>query len=176
MKGRAQFVGAAGQYYVAYCLTVRGYHAAITARNVPDVDILVSSVDGQKLLSVQVKTSRNAYRSKRYGYEVCEWDVGSSSAGKAIDNLWYAFVDLRESSDSSPHVFSPHVFLVPSAWVGAFVQEDNTRKMYLLRSTLWPECEDRWDRIGKFLSADIETIKWCASVPEESKPWTAPGV
>src|SRR6266436_1342463 len=99
MKGRAQFVGAAGQYYVAYCLTVRGYHAAITARNVPDVDVLVSSADGQRLLSIQVKTSRNAYRPKRYGYELCEWDVGAASPGKAIANLWYAFVDLRESPD-----------------------------------------------------------------------------
>ena len=49
MRGRSQFIGSAGQYHVAYCLTVRGIHAAITLGNVPDVDIVAASNDGSKL-------------------------------------------------------------------------------------------------------------------------------
>lgn len=91
MRGRSQFIGSAGQYYLAYCLTVRGSHAAITLGDVPDVDVIVATADGSRLLSLQVKTARWAYRSKRYGYELREWEVGSSAVDRSAEGLWYAF-------------------------------------------------------------------------------------
>jgi hypothetical protein len=129
MRGRSQFIGSAGQYYVAYCLTVRGFHAAITLGDVPDVDVVVANTDGSRLLSIQVKTSRWAYRSKRYGYELREWDVGGSAVGRYSPNLWYAFVDLQESDPGC----NPLVFVVPSLWVSNFVKAEWGRKMYMLR-------------------------------------------
>ena len=66
MMGRNQFVGSAGQYYVAYSLTVRGIHAAITVGNVPSVDLIASSFDGSKTLAVQVKTARRAVVAVRW--------------------------------------------------------------------------------------------------------------
>ena len=56
MRGHSQFIGAAGQHYVAYLLGIRGIHAAITLGNVPDVDVLISKPDGSKLLTSAVNS------------------------------------------------------------------------------------------------------------------------
>lgn len=168
MRGRSQFIGAAGQHYVAYCLSARGIHAAITLGNVPDVDVLIAKPDGSKLLAIQVKTSRNAYRGNRYGKELCEWDVGAAAVNRFSNNLWYAFVDLRETEEPT---WSPRVFLVPSLWVGKFVNEEWSRKLYMLPSEAWPQSLERWDRIELFLNDDKDTLKWCSSIPPEAEDW-----
>jgi hypothetical protein len=170
MRGRSQFRGSAGQYYVAYCLTVRNFHAAITLGNVPDVDIVVAKEDGSRLLSIQVKTATWAHRGKRYGYELREWDVGRSSAGRSSENLWYAFVDLQEDDA----IQKPLVFIVPSLWVGNFVGIDFSRFMYLLRSELWPDCQERWDHIRGFLDEDPMTLAWARQIPKEAEHWPWP--
>jgi hypothetical protein len=159
-RGRKQFVGLAGQYHVAYCLTVRGYHAAITLGNVPDIDLLVSAHDGAKLLAFQVKTATWAHRPKRYGYELREWDVGESAVGRGNDGLWYAFVDLQEEVSDSETTWSPKVYLVPSLWVASMVTADYARKRYFLRYELWTACEERWDRIDGYFSGSQDTVAW----------------
>ena len=168
MHGRSQFVGAAGQHYVAYCLSIRGIHAAITLGNVPTVDVVIAKPDGSLALSIQVKTSRWAYRSNRYGKELCEWDVGQSAVNCFSDNLWYAFVDLQESD---PPSWNPRVFLVPSLWVGKFVKEEWSRKMYMLPVPAWPQCLERWDRIGAFFDGEPDTLHWCRNIPSEAADW-----
>jgi len=168
MRGQSQFVGAAGQYYVAYCLSVRSMHAAITIGNVPDVDVIIAQPDGSSSLSIQVKTSRFAYRSKRYGKELCEWDVGVSSVNRFSDNLWYAFVDLQESESPS---WNPRVFLVPSLWVGKFVKDDWKRKIYMLPVDAWPKCLERWDHIIAFFNGEADTLHWCRNIPSEAADW-----
>jgi hypothetical protein len=166
MRGRSQFVGSAGQYYLAYGLTVRGFHAAITLGNVPDVDVVVANTDGSRLLAVQVKTSRWAYRPNRYGHELCEWDVGISAVGRAAEGLWYAFIDLQQASEDQR---SPVVYFVPSVWVSGMVKRDCSRKMYMLRSLLWPRCKERWDRISGYLDNESDTMAWCRTVPPEAQ-------
>lgn len=59
MKLNKQLCGIAGEYYVAAELSRRGYLAAITLRNSDGVDILVSNIDGDKLFSIQVKSTQN---------------------------------------------------------------------------------------------------------------------
>ncbi|MCL4305861.1 hypothetical protein KJZ99_08085 [bacterium] len=164
MPARSQFIGAAGQHYVAYCLGIREIHAAITLGNVPSVDIVVAEPNGSASLSIQVKTSRWAHRPKRYGKEVCEWDVGPSAVERCSESLWYAFVDLRESSERT---WSPRVFIVPSVWVGKFVQAGWSRKMYRLPAEAWPQCLERWDRFSRYFDQDPETMDWCRSAPGE---------
>lgn len=159
-RGRSQFVGLAGQYHTAYCLSVRNFHAAVTLGNVPAVDVLVASVDGGKVLSLQVKTARWAHRAKRYGHQVREWDVGGAD-GRSTPYWWYAFVDLQES----PQAWSPKVFLVPSLWVGTFVQPGWKRKMFMLPEALWAETEERWDRLRQFLDGDASVQSWVNSYP-----------
>ena len=161
--GRSQFVGAAGQYFVSYGLAVRQIHASLTVGNAPSVDILAASALGQNSLSIQVKTSRNAYRGCRYGREGHEWDVGTSVIDKCHVNLWFALVDLREGDSC----WNPEVFFVPSFWVGQFVKQDFSRKLYFLPSTADDISKERWDYVSRYLSGDLDVAAWATTWPEE---------
>jgi len=161
--GKSQFTGAAGQYFVSYALSVRGIHASLTLGNAPGVDLLAADSEGRNALSIQVKTSRNAYRTKRYGREGHEWDVGACAVGKHTPNLWYALVDLRESESG----FSPEVFIVPSLWVGEFVKPDFSRKIYFLPTTADELARERWDHLQRFLDGDADVTHFATTWPED---------
>lgn len=101
-------IGAAGVHFLAGCLSAMGLPVAVTQKNVPSVDLLVSSVDGAKTVSVQVKTMRWAKRP--HG---CEWRC---SSGSLKDGL-YAFIDLQQHrEDQYPHNL-PDFYFVPAAVV-----------------------------------------------------------
>jgi hypothetical protein len=91
--------------------------------------------------------------------------VGNSAIDRRFDNLWYAFVDLREGDQS----WAPEVFLVPSSWVDDFVKPEYPRKMYLLKAAAEPLCRERWDMIDKFFANDPEVIQWAHEVPDLAK-------
>jgi hypothetical protein len=176
-KGKRQFVGLCGAYYVAYCATGRCVHSALTVGNAPNIDVLLSAVDGARLLALQVKTSRNAHRPNRYGRELREWQVGPSLAKLRNDSLWYAFVDLREKGG----MYHPEVFLVPSHWAAGFCLDSNFdtpweqwgHKWYWLLKEIESECKERWDQVEKFLVGDEEVLRWVRGVPAESL-WPGP--
>ena len=161
-QGRAQFVGAAGQYYLAYSLAVRQLNASVTLGNAPSVDVLASSPDGRRTLAFQVKTARNAYRRNRYGREGYEWDVGPAVIGKHDTSFWYAFVDLQEAGD----IWAPRVFFVPSLWVADFVKPDWSRFMYFLPVTAVDLTSERWDIVRGYLSGEEGAIAWAQAHPE----------
>jgi hypothetical protein len=161
MRGSTQFVGLAGEYYLAYALTVRRFHAALTRGNVPHVDILVSTPIGSRQLALQVKTARNAFRSGRFGHALWEWDVGPSAIGRSSTNLWYAFVDLREDSTH----WNPEVFFVPSLWVASWVKASHSRKRYYLREELADRCRERWDLVRHFLAGSRKAYDWARALP-----------
>lgn len=161
--GRSQFVGAAGQFYLSYGLSVREIIASITIGNAPSVDVLASSQDGQRTLSFQVKTSRSAYRKKRYGREGFEWDVGASVIGKQDVSFWYAFVDLQESAEN----FTPRVFFAPSKWVAEFVRPGWSRSMFFLPQTAFDISHERWDLVMDFLEGGELSRQWASSWPED---------
>ena len=64
VKQPSILTGIAGVYYVAYELARRGYRAAVTHGNVPTVDLLVANVKGEASLSLQVKTTKGALRTR----------------------------------------------------------------------------------------------------------------
>ena len=160
--GKSQFVGTAGQFFVAYSLAARDVNAAITLGNAPSVDLMASSHDGKRTLSFQVKTSRNAYRRQRYGHEGYEWDVNRGVIGKHHESFWYAFVNLRESDK----IYDPEVFLVPSRWVANFVKQDWSRFMYFLPTTVESLTKDRWDLVDDYLAGKEKAITWANDWPE----------
>ena len=162
-QGRNQFVGAAGQYFLAYGLAARQVNAGITLGNAPSVDVLASSSDGSRSLAFQVKTSRNAYRRNRYGCEGFEWDVGANVIGKHSEGFWYAFIDLGEQNIRS---WSPKIFFVPSKWVAEFVKPGWSRYSYFLPKSVEHLTSERWDLVSGYLASDREAIEWAKSWPE----------
>ncbi|MDA1096333.1 MAG: hypothetical protein O3B84_03650 [Chloroflexi bacterium] len=109
-------IGTAGVFYVASELAARGFHAAITFGNAPAVDILAGRADGAVAVSIQVKTTWNAVRTRGRGANKVphhlEWDIGESTARRSRPDLFLALVDLRKWGDRRPDVF-----ILPSATV-----------------------------------------------------------
>jgi len=105
--------GTAGVYFVASQLAAKGFHAAPTFGNAPSVDILVGLPDGAATLSIQVKTTIQALRTRGKGEDKhpdhYEWDVGEKSGNLNRQDLFFAFVDLKRARDEMPDVF-----IVPS--------------------------------------------------------------
>ena len=161
--GKSQFTGTAGQFYVAYELSIREINAAITLGNAPSVDLMASSSDGKRTISIQVKTSRNAYRRKRYGHEGFEWDVNKGVIGKHHESFWYAFVDLQEKNGA----WMPRVFFVPSLWVANFIKSDWSRFMYFLPKTVEDLTLNRWDLLHGYLNGNQDAVDWANDWPEE---------
>lgn len=105
--------GTAGVYFVASKLAAEGFHAAPTFGNAPNVDILVGLPDGAATLSLQVKTSIHATRTRGRGddkhWDHYEWALGIKSARLNQPGLFFAFVNLKGMKNDMPDVF-----IVPS--------------------------------------------------------------
>ncbi|MGF1451813.1 MAG: hypothetical protein ACFB21_07050 [Opitutales bacterium] len=127
------------------------------------MDLVAADSQGRNTLSIQVNTSRNAYRVNRHGKEGHEWAVRAGAIGKHDPNLWYALVDLRESESG----FDPVVFIVPSLWVGDFLNPEFSRKIYFLPTTADELAEERWDHLQRFLEGDREIREFAATWPED---------
>ena len=54
----------AGEHFVAYRLSLMGYTVGTTRGGATAVDLLVTNSNGDKSISVQVKTSRDAFRER----------------------------------------------------------------------------------------------------------------
>jgi hypothetical protein len=113
--GGTVFSGIAGEYFVAAELSRRGYIAAVTLRNTPDVDILASN--GEKTINIQVKTRRT---DKGDG-----WNFGGKplESKKFWDDDFYALVEIS----SIPTEQSVSCFIIPKNVLNEQV-EDNFNK------------------------------------------------
>ncbi len=107
-KRPSNLTGAAGAYYVASRLATQGLHAALTVGNAPNVDIIVSLIDGKASLALQVKTTDSALRTRGRGNNKIphhyEWEIGKS-AKSHHSGLFFALVDLKRGKDELPDVF-----------------------------------------------------------------------
>jgi hypothetical protein len=99
-------VGVAGEYFVATELSLRGYLASITLRNSRGIDIIASSADATKSVSIQVKTSSGS---------APKWMLTQKSESFSADNHFYVFVLLREVG------VRPDFYIVPSQVVAEYV-------------------------------------------------------
>jgi len=103
-------VGVAGEYFVAAELSIRGFLASITLRNSRGVDIIASSADASRSVSLQVKTSSGT---------LPKWMLSKKSESFASDNHFYAFVLLRGTGTR------PDFHIVPSKVVAKHVAESH---------------------------------------------------
>lgn len=148
--------GTAGVYFVASRLAAKGFHAAPTFGNAPNVDILVGLPDGKATASIQVKTSwwglRTRGRGKNKQPHHYEWDVGKKSANLNRAGLFFAFVDLRGGGNELPDVFIVPSEAIFKAFDSGYFKSDIERRWR------WhPTCaevadyKNRWDLLEAYL-------------------------
>jgi hypothetical protein len=125
MAQSSQLTGISGVHFVAARLSFLGFHAVPTTRNIHGPDLLVSSIDGSKGISLQVKTTVWAMRTRGRGNSKkphhYEWDIGWASARENHPNLFFALVDLKEFQDM------PDVFIVPSAIIFKYFEHGDPK-------------------------------------------------
>jgi len=92
--------GVAGEYFVAAELSRRGWIAAMTIKNTPNIDVMATTPDGKRTLNIQVKTRSIGNRQG--------W-IMSKGIEKIMpgNNFYIAFVDLVG------HGEKPDYFLIP---------------------------------------------------------------
>jgi hypothetical protein len=114
--------GAIGEFYVASFLSAMGLVVALPRSGVPSSDLIVTTHEGHRSISIQVKTSLSPIiKSKKYG-DYWSWDVSK----KAIENRskfhWYAFVNANNWPRTG---ISPSIYFLPSEVVADIVTEWN---------------------------------------------------
>jgi len=121
-KRSGVLTGTAGVYFVASQLAAKGFHAAPTFGNAPHVDILVGLANGAATLSIQVKTTWNALRTRGRGKSKVahhyEWAVGEWTARLNQPGLFFAFVNLKGMRGELPDVF-----IVPSETIYGYFKK-----------------------------------------------------
>jgi hypothetical protein len=111
MKRDNSVTGAAGVYYVCAELARRGYLGYPTLRQTRGIDVLASSADGSRGVSLQVKTCSN----RKY------WMLNEKADTLEHDKLFYVFVMLPADGGA------PTFHIVPSAFVAKRVREGYVR-------------------------------------------------
>ncbi len=107
---QSSLIAAAGEYYVLARLSLLGKIAAQAPRGVPNADIIVSSVNGDRLCAVQVKARQE--KGSDGG-----WHMGKKHEEIKSPQLFYAFVDFGEIHDPKPQTY-----IVPSEVVAIVIQ------------------------------------------------------
>ena len=84
IAAKSKLVGAAGEHFVLSSLLLQGFIAALAPEGAPNADIIVSTIDGAKLCSLQVK-SRSG-RGTDGG-----WHMRPRHENLYSDNFFYEF-------------------------------------------------------------------------------------
>lgn len=133
-----QLTGIAGVHFVASYLSFLGFHAVPTTRNAQGPDLLVSNIDGSKAISLQVKTTMSAIRTRGRGDEKIpehyEWEIGWSSARLNHPRLLFALVDLKSFDEL------PDIFIVPSRVIYACFKGGDPKTW--IRARFHPKIEE----------------------------------
>jgi len=97
-------IGAAGEHYVLSQLLRRGWIATLAPAGAPNMDILVTDENSDKLCAIQVKTRRGTGKN-------ISWTMGAKHEKIKSDNLFYVFVDFgqRSSAESCCYILPSRV-------------------------------------------------------------------
>ncbi len=140
-------VGVAGEYFVAAELSARGHIASITLRNSRGMDILASSADGSRRVSIQVKTNSDGSPT---------WILNKKAETFIAEDHYYVFVALKAVGQR------PAFHVVPSkdvahftseshkAWLAGVKRDGSARKDSLMRKfeDLQSQYKERWETLG----------------------------
>ena len=89
-------LGAAGEHYVMAELLRRGLIAAKAPDGVPNFDIVITDVDGERLAAIQVKTRRD----RRGGDK--GWHMKAKHDTLVAERMFYVFVDVGQDENCAP--------------------------------------------------------------------------
>jgi len=137
-KSITTLIGSAGEHYIMSQLLRRGYIAALAPHGVPNSDIIVTSVDGDKLCTIQVKTRRD--KGGDGG-----WHLKDKHENIFAKHLFYCFLDFGKDES-----VTPSVFIIPSKVVAKAIASDH--KSWL--STLGRNGQKRKDGAMRRLKPD----------------------
>ena len=87
-------IGNAGEYYVMCQLLRRGWIAALAPTGVPNMDIIVTDKDSQKLCSISVKTRRDIGSDRG-------WHMSEKHERIAAADLFYCFINFGKNERDS---------------------------------------------------------------------------
>ena len=114
--------GAIGEFYVASFLSAMGLVVALPRSGVPSSDLIVTTHEGHRSISIQVKTSLSPInKSKKYG-DYWSWDVSKKAKENRSKFHWYALVNAYNWPFSEN---SPDIFFLPSEVVANIVTDWN---------------------------------------------------
>lgn len=133
-----KLIGDAGEFYVAFNLARRGVHPALLSTNAKGADLLVTD-DGQKIVSIQVKTS-----AARHDPRI--WQVNKPPSVSKD----FFFVFLNVFDDESKPV---ECFIVPSQDVLTLTTWNKKWHNFKITKAIEPDYKDRWDLILKEMKA-----------------------
>lgn len=111
MASATSLLGAAGEHFIMCELLRRGYIAALAPEGVPNTDIVVTDLTGDRLCTVQVKSRRDIGADGG-------WHMKAKHEGLVGEKLFYCFVDFGKSPDARPSVF-----VMPSQIVAKVLSE-----------------------------------------------------
>ncbi|HOX46072.1 MAG TPA: hypothetical protein PK668_20890 [Myxococcota bacterium] len=146
-----QQTGISGVHFTAARLTYLGFHAVPTIRNAHGPDLLVSNLDGSKLVSIQVKTTgwaaRNRGRGEARKLDHYEWEIGWKNARLDHRRLFFALVDLKDFQEL------PDIFIVPSKVIFEYFDGGDpttwTRARYHPEVAIIEPYKNNWDLLRK---------------------------
>ncbi len=137
-KSITTLIGSAGEHYVMSQLLRRGYIAALAPQGVPNSDIIVTSVDGDKLCTIQVKTRRDIGTGGG-------WHLKDKHENIFTKHLLYCFVDFGKDES-----VTPSVFIIPSKVVAKAIASDHNAWL----SALGKKGQERKDGPMRMLKPD----------------------
>jgi hypothetical protein len=119
-KVSSVILGAAGEHFVMAELLRRGLVAAKAPEGVPNFDIVITDLDGERLAAIQVKTRRD-FKSGDKG-----WHMKAKHEDLVAERMFYVLVDVGRNEDS-PVSF----FVLPSKVVAQVCKtsHENWREM-----------------------------------------------
>ena len=153
MKPTKHQVGQAGEHFVAAEIHRRGASAVTFSGNMPDIDVLASSVDRSRTVAIQVKT-------KTAGTWHTSFHRGHRRRKVEDETDFWVFVDVGKNPD-----LPPEFFVVPAWWMENSIYARH--KAYLKRhggqrprnpdsahhgipKSVVKEWRNRWDLLGIF--------------------------
>lgn len=104
--------GISGEYFVAAELSRRGFITTLTLKNTKGVDILASNEAAEKMIAIQVKTTKTNKN---------EWMLSEKSENFVSNNHFYIFVRLGKLGES------PTYHIVPSKEVAEDIKTNHQK-------------------------------------------------